>query len=184
MGVSVVVFYLPTFIARLFGTAPGPTVGFVVAIPWLCALAATYAVPKLAERTGRLVPFGFASLLVAVAALYMSSGSSQLLSIVATCLAVAGLWAVQPIFWTLLTDYLAGVAAVSGIAFVNCLANIGNFISPNVKAWADVCFGYGVAGLVLFSGVVMLCAMLFLGLRNPSRQGVASKACVNHHAAT
>ena len=107
MGASVVVFYLPTFIARLFGTAPDPTVGFVVATPWLGALAATYAVPKLAERTGRLVvSFGFASLLVAAAAIYRSSGSSQLLSIVATYLAVAGLWAVQPIFWTLLTDCL------------------------------------------------------------------------------
>jgi MFS family permease len=165
MGVSVVVFYLPTFVGRLLGTATPLTVGLVVAIPWSCALLATYAVPRLAERSGRLLAFGAASLAVAGIAMYCSSGTDPQLSVAALCLAVAGLWAVQPIFWTLLTNYLGGAAAVTGIAFVNCIANIGNFISPNVKTWADATYGSGVAGLMLLSGVVVLASLLFLGLR-------------------
>lgn len=171
MGVSVVVFYLPTYIGRLLGPVSPLTVGFVVAIPWTCALLATFAVPRLAGRSGHLVPYGVGSLVVAAAAMLMSSGSDPLLAVVAMCFAVAGLWAVQPIFWTLLTNYLGGLAAVAGVAFVNCIANLGNFFSPNVKAWADTHYGSGVAGLILLSATVLLAAVLFLGLR-PRRDTV------------
>jgi hypothetical protein len=89
--------------------------------------------------------------------------------VIALCLAVAGLWAVQPIFWTMLTNRLGGMATVSGVAMVNTIGNIGNFVSPNVKAWADAHFGSSVAGLVLLSGVVLLAALLFATARRPVR---------------
>ncbi|KAB0634776.1 MFS transporter [Burkholderia latens] len=172
MGVSVVVFYLPTFIGKLLGTGPNTLVGFVVAIPWACALIATYAVPKAAGRTGRLTPFGCASLAVAAIAMFVSAGASPLVAVAALCVAVAGLWAVQPIFWTMLTNRLGGMAAVSGVAMVNTIGNIGNFVSPNVKAWADASFGSGVAGLILLSGVVVFAAVLFIGARRSPQLAV------------
>jgi MFS family permease len=169
MGVSVVVFYLPAFVGKLLGTGPNALVGFVVAIPWACALAATYAVPKIAARGNRLVLFGSASLAVAAIAMFASAGASPLLAMLAMYLAVAGLWAVQPIFWSMLTNCLGGMAAVSGVAMVNTIGNIGNFVSPNVKAWADASFGSNVAGLILLSGVVLLAALLFTGARRSAR---------------
>lgn len=165
MGVSVIVFYLPQFVGRLTGPASGLTVGLIVAIPWLCALLATYAVPKWAQQSQQLVPWGAASLLVAAGAMALSADASPEMSVVALCFAVAGIWAVQPIFWTLLTNYLGGLAAVAGVAFVNCVANIGNFFSPNVKVWADQSFGSNFAGLILLSGMVALASLLFLGLK-------------------
>ncbi|KVC86442.1 MFS transporter [Burkholderia ubonensis] len=175
MGVSVVVFYLPTFVGKLLGTGPNALVGFVVAIPWTCALIATFAVPRWAARGNRLVFFGCASLLVAAISMFASAGASPLVSMIALCLAVAGLWAVQPIFWSMLTNYLGGMAVVSGVAMVNTIGNIGNFVSPNVKAWADASFGSSVAGLILLSGVVVLAALLFVGARRSS-QPAAVKA--------
>src|SRR5579864_6753868 len=91
---------------------------------------------------------------------------------IALCLAVAGLWAVQPIFWSMLTNYLGGMAVVSGVAMVNTIGNIGNFVSPNVKTWADASFGSSVAGLMLLSGVVVLAALLFIGARRSSQPAV------------
>nr|WP_057929707.1 MFS transporter [Burkholderia ambifaria] len=173
MGVSVVVFYLATFIGKLLGTGPNALVGFVVAIPWACALIATYAVPKAAGRTGRVTLFGCISLAVAAVAMFVSAGASPLVAVVALCVAVAGLWAVQPIFWTMLTNRLGGIAAVSGVAMVNTIGNLGNFVSPNVKAWADASFGSGVAGLILLSSVVVLAALLFIGARHSSQPAVA-----------
>ncbi|SAK85537.1 major facilitator transporter [Caballeronia pedi] len=173
MGVSVVVFYLPTFVGKLLGTGPNALVGFVVAIPWTCALIATFAVPRWAARGNRLVVFGCASLLVAAVSMFISAGASPLVSMIALCLAVAGLWAVQPIFWSMLTNYLGGMAVVSGVAMVNTIGNIGNFVSPNVKAWADASFGSSVAGLILLSGVVVLAALLFIGARRSSTPVVA-----------
>ncbi|CAH2810872.1 MAG: hypothetical protein CBARDMAM_6200, partial [uncultured Caballeronia sp.] len=35
----------------------------------------------------------------------VSAASSSLMSMIALCLAVAGLWAVQPIFWSMLTKW-------------------------------------------------------------------------------
>ncbi|KXV01182.1 MFS transporter [Caballeronia megalochromosomata] len=172
MGVSVVVFYLPTFVGKLLGTGPNALVGFVVAIPWTCALIATFAVPRWAARGNRLVVYGCASLLVAAISMFISAGASPLVSMIALCLAVAGLWAVQPIFWSMLTNYLGGMAVVSGVAMVNTIGNIGNFVSPNVKAWADARFGSGVAGLILLSGVVVLAALLFIGARRSSQPAV------------
>ncbi|BBQ00381.1 MFS transporter [Burkholderia sp. SFA1] len=172
MGVSVVVFYLPTFVGKLLGTGPNALVGFVVAIPWTCALIATFAVPRCAARGNRLVVFGFASLLVAAISMFVAAGASPLLSMIALCLAVAGLWAVQPIFWSMLTNYLGGMAVVSGVAMVNTIGNVGNFVSPNVKAWADASIGSSVAGLILLSGVVVLAAILFIGTRRSSQPAV------------
>ncbi|MFM0125992.1 MULTISPECIES: MFS transporter [Paraburkholderia] len=88
-----------------------------------------------------------ASLLVAAISMFVSAGASPLVSMIALCLAVGGLWAVQPIFWSMLASYLGGMAVVSGVAMVNTIGNIGNFVSPNVKAWADASFGSSVAGL-------------------------------------
>jgi nitrate/nitrite transporter NarK len=56
---------------------------------------------------------------------------------------------------------------------LNRIGNIGNFVSPNVKAWADASFGSSVAGLILLSGVVVLAALLFVGARRSSQPAVA-----------
>jgi predicted MFS family arabinose efflux permease len=169
MGVSVVVFYLPTFVGKLLGAAPGPLVGLVVAIPWTCALIATFVVPRLATQRRRLALFGAASMIVAAIAMVASTGSSPLITVVAMCLAVAGLWAVQPIFWTMLTNYVGGIASVLGIALVGTIGNIGNFVSPNVKTWADGRFGTGVGGLLVLSAVVLLGGILIALLHRSTR---------------
>jgi MFS family permease len=176
MGVSVVVFYLPTMVAKMLGTGPNLQVGLFVAIPWGCALLATYFVPKLAERYNKLTLFGFLSLLVAAVAMYGSAGATPLVGGIALCLAVAGLWAVQPIFWTLLTNYLGGLGVVAGVAMVNTIGNIGNFVSPNVKAWADGYFDSPVAGLMVLSAVVLASALLFLGTRRRQSAALAMPA--------
>ncbi|MFF7710263.1 MFS transporter [Pseudomonas sp. NPDC007930] len=170
MGVAVIVFYLPTFISRVTGALPGTLVGFMVAVPWTCALLATLAVPKLAARHQHLVGYGAACLVVAAAGMAASASASPALALGAMCVAVAGIWAAQPIFWSLLTNYLGGAAAVAGVAFVNCVANIGNFLSPNVKALADVALQSEVGGLLVLAGVVLLAAVLYLGLGRHARR--------------
>ncbi|MDR5883653.1 hypothetical protein [Caballeronia sp. LZ032] len=120
-----------------------------MAIPWACALIATYAVSKAAGRAGRLTLFGCASLAIAAVAMFVTVGASPLVAVIALCVAVVGLWEVQPIFWTMLTDHLGGIAAVFSVAMVNTIGNLGNFVSPNVKVRADTSFGSSVAGLIL-----------------------------------
>ncbi|MBS9477018.1 MFS transporter [Ancylobacter radicis] len=165
MSVYGVVFYLPTQVAGLLGTNVGLTVGIVTAIPWVCALAATYYLPRLSDRTGERRLFAGGILVVCAAGIAASVASgSPLLSMIALCFAAAGFISVQPIFWTLPTGYLGGVAAAGGIALINSLGSLGGFVAPNVKNWAEKFFESGAAGLYLLAGTTLIGALLVFAL--------------------
>jgi hypothetical protein len=70
------------------------------------------------------------------------------------------LMAAQPLYWTLPTRYLAGRTAAGGLALINALGSVGGFIAPNVKVWADECFGSQRAGTFLLGGITILNAGL------------------------
>ena len=173
MGVAIILFYLPTQIAALLGTNVGLKVGLFVAVPWSCAILAVFLVPRIAGRRNKLQLAGGLCLVVSAIGLIGSLAPSAGLAVTALCLAVAGIWAAQPIFWTLLTDKVAGMTAVAGIAMVNCLANIGNFFSPNIKAWLDARTGSETVSVLFFACLVLVAAGLFMGIRKgqPVQQG-------------
>jgi sugar phosphate permease len=161
MSVYGVVFYLPTQVAGLMGQNVGLAVGFVSAIPWVCALAAAYFIPRLSDATGERRLIGSATLAVAGLGIGASVVTgSPLLSMVALCFAAAGFIAVQPIFWTFPTSYLGGVAAAGGIALINSLGALGGFVAPNVKTWAEAAFASQAAGLYVLAGTTLIGALL------------------------
>ncbi|QNP60251.1 MFS transporter [Paenacidovorax monticola] len=160
-----VVFYLPTQVAALLGKKVGLEVGIVTAIPWVCALVAAYAVPRLAERSGRHALVALVTMLVSGAGIALSvNAGSPLLALVALCFAAAGFIAVQPVFWSFPTAYLGGAAAAGGIALINSLGALGGFVAPNVKTWAERVFESSAAGLNLLAATTLLGGLLFIAL--------------------
>lgn len=165
MSVYGVVFYLPTQVAGLMGTKVGLMVGFVAAIPWVCAMVATYFLPRWSDKTGERRLFAAGILVVCAAGIAASVASnSPALSLIALCFAAAGFISVQPIFWTLPTGYLGGVAAAGGIALINSLGNVGGFIAPNVKTWAETFFNSSAAGLYILACTTLVGAVLIFAL--------------------
>lgn len=160
MSVYGVVFYLPTQVARLLGTKVGFAVGLVTAIPWLCAVLAAWALPRLAARTGRYRDIAVATLAVSGVGIAASAAAGPVVALVALCFAAAGFIAVQPLFWTFPTFYLGGVAAAGGIALINALGGLGGFVAPNVKTWADAAFGSAAAGLYVLAATTILGALM------------------------
>lgn len=161
-----VVFYLPSQVAALMGRNVGFAVGVVAAIPWLCALAAAYAVPRFAERRGGHAQIALVTMLVSAAGIAVSvNAGSPAVALVALCFAAAGFIAVQPLFWTFPTNYLGGAAAAGGIALINSLGAVGGFVAPNVKTWAEQAFHSTSAGLNLLAATTVLGALLFIALR-------------------
>ena len=158
-----VTYYLPPQVGRLLGRNVGFVVGLITAVPWACALAAAYFLPRLAERLGRrrqvasLTMFGCA---VGMALSVLLAGV-PLLALAALCLAVAGFIAVQPLFWTMPTAYLGGAAAASGLALVNTLGALAGFVSPQFRLWAETTFGPG-GGLYSISLTTALGAVMIL----------------------
>jgi nitrate/nitrite transporter NarK len=51
-------------------------------------------------------------------------------SIAFLSIAAAGVLTCAPLFWSLPTSFLSGIAAASGIAVVNSVGNLAGFVSP------------------------------------------------------
>ena len=158
-----VLFYLPTRIAELLGTGIGLKVGALTSIPWIATVIMLYLVTRHADRKGQQTRY--AALMLALAAVGMvgSTLSGNLaLVIVAFCVAAAGFITVQPLFWTLPTRFLGGAAAASGIAVIGALGNLGGFLAPTVKTWAEGYFNNPHAGMYFLAGMAVLGALMLI----------------------
>lgn len=163
MSVYGVIFYLPQQVAALLGTAVGLRVGLVAALPWLCALAVTWYVPRRADRTGGHRRWAVALLVLAGLGIGASGlAHSPSIGLIALCFAASGFIAAQPLFWTFPTRYLTGAAAAGGIALINSLGGLGGFIAPSLRTAAERAFSSTSAGLIVL-GVSSLLAALMIG---------------------
>ena len=163
-------FYLPTHVASLLGAKVGTMVGFVSAIPWIFALVATVYLPRLSDKTG--MRGSLAGIIIALSGIgyFVSSTSNPGLGIAALCVVAIGNLACQPIFWTMPSRILTGIGAASGIAFINSMGNLGGFVAPNLRVWAEVVFNDPNAGLYALgiSGFIAA-GLLFLSI--PMKMG-------------
>ena len=172
-----VVFYLPTRIAGLTGGHVGTKVGLLTAIPWIAAIVGTFCVTRVADRYGHHRTWAAAMLALAALGIAASAlTSSVTLALAAFCVAAIGFVSVQPLFWTLPTGYLGGVAAAGGIALINSIGNLGGFVAPNLKGLAEHFVGSPQAGMLSLSAVGLIGAALLLTFRPASR----SSASVSH----
>lgn len=163
IDVGGVTYYLPAQIGALLGRKVGFAVSLVTAIPWICAMAATYALPRLADRWGQRRRVAAATLAACAIGTALSAGASPAISVAALCVAVAGFIAVQPIFWSFPMAYFGGAAAAGGLAFINTSTFISGITAPQLRVWANSHFGPG-AGLYALACTTMLGALLILGL--------------------
>jgi MFS family permease len=167
MSVYGVTFYLPSRVAQLLGRQAGFLVGCVSAIPWLCALVAAYAVPRLAGPGRRRAFVGAAALTCGAAGIALSVAGTPLIALLALCLGTAGFIGAQPIFWTFPTSELAGRNAAAGIALINSVGALGGFIAPNLRVFLDAHWAVNGAASYGLALATFLAAVLFTTLRNP-----------------
>ena len=64
-----------------------------------------------------------------VAALYLSQ---PVIAMSAFCVAMIGLYASMPPYWTLPTMFFSGTSAAAALAFVNAVSNLGGFFGPAI----------------------------------------------------
>lgn len=163
-------FYLPTHVAGLLGEKVGTMVGLVSAIPWIFALIATIYLPRISDKTG--MRGSIAAIIIALSGVgyFISSTTNPTLGIIALCIVAIGNLACQPIFWTLPSRILTGIGAASGIAFINSMGNLGGFVAPNLRVWAETIFQNQSAGLYAMSISGFIAAIL-LFLTIPMKMG-------------
>jgi MFS family permease len=157
-------FFLPTQVTAITGQELGFAAALVTAIPWVFGLASVAYFPGLADRTRRHRLIGTTLLGVTAVGIALSGALSgtPVLAITGLSLAAIGFVAVQPIFWTLPTEYMTGYAAAAGIALINSLGNLGGFLAPVMRSALDESAG-GNAGLyALALGAVAAAVLLAL----------------------
>ncbi|MDR3793189.1 MAG: MFS transporter [Terracidiphilus sp.] len=164
MSVYAAIFYLPAEVSALMQRPAGLAVGVVTAIPWICATATCYWLTRAADRWKNHQALAALMLLAGGIASFVFPSAGPRVGLLALSVAVSAFVVVQPLFWTMPTGYLADRAKAGGIALVGS-GNIGGFISPNVKVWADSLFQSPRAGLYLLAAITVLNSALIAGTR-------------------
>ena len=143
-------------------------IGFLAAVPYGVAILGMWfwarRSDRLGERTGHVVGAAFLGAAGFIAAAF---AHTALLSLLCITVAVTGIMATRPPFWSLPTQILAGQAAAAGIALVNAIGNLGGFVGPYVMGWATELTGNFHAGLLAIAALLLLsCGLTFIVTRS------------------
>jgi MFS family permease len=163
MGLYGVSFWLPTIIHNL-GVENSAHVGWLTAIPYSVAsitmILLGHSADKYRERRWHLaVPAVLGGLGLIFSALW---ADNTYWAMAALSLATAGIISILPLFWSLPTAILGGVAAAAGIALINSLGNLAGFLSPYWVGWLKDTTASTDAGLFMLAGFLFLGAALTL----------------------
>lgn len=160
--------YLPTLIKDEFADSSKLEVGFLSALPHLCAVLAMTLWGISSDRMNeRRIHLALAATLGATGWALAAATDSPVLSLIGLCVAQAGMMSMLPVFWTLPTAFLTGAAAAGGIAWINSVANIGGFFGASILGW------FGMWSMVLFLLGGAFLAMLVGGKKAVTTAGEA-----------
>lgn len=158
--------WLPTII-KGFGVS-NLTTGFLSAIPYVFAVAGLLIIPRHSDKHDeRFVHIACSAGLGALGLVVSAAAHSPVIQLGALCFTAFGLYAAQPIFWTLPSRFLAGPAAAAGIAIINSIGNLGGYIGPFAIGAIKQQTGSLQDGLYfLAGGVILLGVLLTLVVKN------------------
>jgi sugar phosphate permease len=127
-------YWLPT-IVKGFGVS-NTVNGFINIIPWMVVAVALWVVPTAADKTENKTPYIAGPAFVGAICLALSVlVGSPVLQFAFLCIAAAGIFAGQPVFWSLPSRFLRGAGAAAGLAAINSVGNLGGFVAQNVVPW-------------------------------------------------
>ncbi|HSZ41246.1 MAG TPA: MFS transporter [Trebonia sp.] len=152
--------FLPQ-IVKGFGVGSNLDVGLITAIPYLVAAIGMiwWGIRSDRRRERRLhtaIPLGICALGLVGSVLIPGSA----LKIVCMTAVMFGLYAMQPVFWTIPATFVTGVALAGTFAAINSVGNLAGFVAPYAMGWAKDTTGSYDAGLLGIAGVSVI-GMLF-----------------------
>jgi ACS family tartrate transporter-like MFS transporter len=86
-------------------------------------------------------------------------------TMVCLSVAIAGVMASRPPFWTLPTEFLSGRKAAAGIAAINSIGNLGGFVGPTAIGYAREITGSFTLGLMVSAFTLLASTFFTLSLR-------------------
>ncbi|KIQ05865.1 MFS transporter [Agrobacterium tumefaciens] len=154
-------YWLPT-IVKSFGVS-NTTNGFINIIPWIGVAIALYVVPSAADRSQSKIPFIVGPAFIGAFCLLMSAlVTTPVVQFTFLCIAAAGIFAGQPVFWSLPGRFLKGAGAAAGLAAINSVGNLGGFVAQNVVPWIKDETGSTIAPMFFLSACLAVAGVLVI----------------------
>ena len=166
MGQYGLTFWMPTLI-KTAGIKGVLNIGLFTAIPYSAAVITMLLLGRssdkhLERRWHLVIPMLLGAIGLVGSALAGTTNTE--IAIVFLTIAAAGVLASAPLFWSLPTAFLNGVAAAAGIAAINSVGNLAGFASPYlIGAIKDLTHSTNI-GLYLLAGVLVAGAIVVLRL--------------------
>ncbi|WP_454856191.1 MFS transporter [Rhizobium binxianense] len=152
-------YWLPT-VVQAFGVS-NTVNGFLNIIPWVLVAIALWAVPAMADRVKAKTPYIVVPAFIGAACLLLSALiPNHTLQFAFLCVAAAGIFAPQPVFWSLPSRFLKGAGAAAGLAAINSVGNLGGFVAQNVVPWIKDETGSTIAPMFFLSACLAAGALL------------------------
>jgi MFS family permease len=168
-------YWLPT-VVKGFGVS-NTTNGLLNIIPWVCVALALWWNPRHAARDHEQTWHIVVPALLGAACLILSVlVPGNALKFAFLCLAAAGIFAGQPVFWTLPATFLKGATAAAGIAAINSVGNLGGFVAQNVVPWIKDATGSNLTPMLFLAACLLLGAGMVFVVQAALRRGRAVPA--------
>jgi D-galactonate transporter len=166
MGQYGLTFWLPTLI-KTAGITGVLNIGLYTAIPYSAAVITMLYLGRSSDKHGErrwhlVIPLLLGAVGLVGSALAGTTNTG--IAIAFLSIAAAGVLSSAPLFWSLPTAFLHGVAAAAGIAAINSVGNLAGFISPFlIGAVKDMTQSTNIA-LYMLAGVLVAGAAIVMSV--------------------
>ena len=172
-------FWMPTIVQELgIDKKNFLQVGLLSMIPWGASIVAMLYWGARSDRTGERHWHAAGGFFLNMAGLLLLAlaNHSPVVSMIALTLIAMG-WAGSVVtFWSLPTAFLSGTAAAAGIAWINCVGNLGGYFGPDMIGRIRTASGGATeAAFFALAGMALLGALVILVLPRGQRQTVVDR---------
>jgi ACS family tartrate transporter-like MFS transporter len=161
------IFWMPQLLKAFSSQYSNTTVGMLVMIPYVVALAAMAGVGRSSDRRQeRRYHAGIPLIIGAIGLVVLGTAmtSSVFFSVTLWCVVASGIYSLFGPFWSLPNEFLTGFSAAAGIAFINSIGNVGGFVGPYALGAVSKATGSFRGGLVFAGASLFVSAMLLITL--------------------
>ncbi len=161
-GITGIAFFLPQII-KSFGYS-NTNVGFLSAVPYLCGATAMVFWSRRSDRKRERIGHIVVAILTGAGGFLLTTLflDNHALAMLGLVVAAIGLFAANPVIWTLPTSVMTGTAAAAAVALINSVANLSGVVGPPLLGKSVDMTGSFVAAGAIFTGTLLVGAALIL----------------------
>jgi MFS transporter, ACS family, tartrate transporter len=171
IGLYAMSFWMPQAVKQLAHDYSSTLLGLLIMVPHLVGLAAMILVSRSSDRKlERRFHAAIPLIAGAVSLMLLSTTSSVWVALSLWAVIAAGIYSFLGPFWSLPSEFLSGLSAAAGIAFINSIGNLGGFVGPAAIGVLTRQSGGLSTGLLLVGFSLLVSAVLLLLLPKMKRQ--------------